>query len=171
MNMGQTCIAPDYLLCNKAAEDTFIKVAKEVMTEWYGSNIQNSKDLPRIINERNCLRLKKLLETTKGKIAFGGKIDVDDLWIEPTIVSKFITTDRQEKSMIYENRVKCDSMIDFSIADVTPDDSLMQEELFGPILPIVTVNSVDEAIALINSKYFPGLNILDSIIGTVYKIC
>jgi aldehyde dehydrogenase (NAD+) len=86
MNLGQTCIAPDYLLCNKAAEDTFLKVASEVMKEWYGDNLQENKDIPRIINEKHCLRLKKLLDTTKGKVAFGGKSDVKDLWIEPTVV-------------------------------------------------------------------------------------
>jgi len=86
--MGQTCIAPDYLLCNKAAEATFLKVAQEVLKEWYGEHLQSNQDIPRIINERHCMRLKNLLDTTKGNIAFGGKVDVNDLWIEPTIVSK-----------------------------------------------------------------------------------
>lgn len=86
--MGQTCVAPDYLLISKRAEDAFLKAAGEVMKEWYGTNPQRDTNVPRIINEKHCLRLKRLLDTTKGRIAIGGNVDVDDLWIEPTIVGK-----------------------------------------------------------------------------------
>lgn len=86
MNLGQTCIAPDYVLCSKEAEKIFLSVANEVMKEWYGDDLQGHQDIPRIINERHCLRLKALMDRTKGKIVYGGKVDVKDLWIEPTIV-------------------------------------------------------------------------------------
>jgi aldehyde dehydrogenase (NAD+) len=126
VNLGQTCIAPDYLLCSKNAEKEFIRVASEVIDEWYGKDWQGNPDMPRIVNKRNFLRLKTMLDKTKGKIAFGGKSDIEDLWIEPTLVG-----------------------------DVEMDDALMQEEIFGPILPIVNVNSVDEAIKKILSKPKP----------------
>ncbi|KAG4074044.1 hypothetical protein HA402_014249 [Bradysia odoriphaga] len=126
MNLGQTCIAPDYILCSKKAEKAFLDVAHKVMEEWYGEKLQENPDMPRIVNSRHFNRLKSLLESTKGTLVFGGKYDSDDLWIEPTI-----------------------------IADVTERDSLMQEEIFGPILPIVSVNSVDDAIEFINKKSKP----------------
>lgn len=126
MNLGQTCIAPDYILCSKKAEEEFLKVAHKVMEEWYGDNLQGNPDMPRIINERHFNRLKNLLETTNGSLVFGGRTDAKDLWIEPTIV-----------------------------ADCKENDSLMQDEIFGPILPIVTVDSVDDAIAFIVKKPKP----------------
>ncbi|OXA56525.1 aldehyde dehydrogenase, dimeric NADP-preferring [Folsomia candida] len=126
MNLGQTCIAPDYVLCSKEAEKIFLSVANEVMKEWYGDDLQGHQDIPRIINERHCLRLKALMDRTKGKIVYGGKVDVKDLWIEPTIV-----------------------------VNVLANDELMKDEIFGPILPIVSVKSVDEAIKFINAKPRP----------------
>lgn len=118
-----TSIAPDYILCSKKAEKAFLDVAHKVMEEWYGENLQENPDIPRIVNEKHFNRLKGLLESTKGNLVFGGKCDINDLWIEPTI-----------------------------IADVTEKDALMQDEIFGPILPIVSVNSVDDAIDFINKK-------------------
>jgi len=126
VNLGQTCIAPDYVLCSKEAEKTFVKAASDLLAEWYGKELQANPDMPRIINEKHCLRLKSLLDNTKGKIVYGGKVDVDDLWVEPTIIT-----------------------------DVKADDPVMQDEIFGPLLPIVRVESVEEAIAFINAKPRP----------------
>lgn len=53
INCGQTCIAPDYVLCSKEIEVEFIKEAKEILKEWYGDNIKDSPDLSRIINKTN----------------------------------------------------------------------------------------------------------------------
>lgn len=53
INCGQTCIAPDYILCSKEVQNQFIAEAKEVLKEWYGDNIQGSPDLSRIINANN----------------------------------------------------------------------------------------------------------------------
>lgn len=53
INCGQTCIAPDYVLCSKEIEIQFIKEAKEILKEWYGDNIKDSPDLSRIINKTN----------------------------------------------------------------------------------------------------------------------
>jgi len=126
MNLGQTCIAPDYVLCSKAVEKKFIEVASEVMVEWYGKSWKNSPDLPRIVNDRNFLRLQKILSSTKGRVAFGGGTDQKERWVEPTI-----------------------------IVDVALTDSVMEEEIFGPILPILTIDGPDAAIRLINSRPKP----------------
>ena len=53
VNAGQTCIAPDYILCPKSVQEKFVAKAKTVLNEWYGENIQNSPDLCRIISERH----------------------------------------------------------------------------------------------------------------------
>jgi acyl-CoA reductase-like NAD-dependent aldehyde dehydrogenase len=92
----------------------------------YGSDPQNSPDYGRIINQRHFDRLSNLLSRTRGKKVIGGNSDRDDLYIEPTVVS-----------------------------DVPKDDSLMQEEIFGPILPIVVVESIDDAIKYINERDTP----------------
>lgn len=125
INLGQTCVAPDYILCTESVQKEFVVKAQSLIKEWYGENPQNSPDLGRIINRRNLDRLSALLDKTRGKV-YGGKTDADDLYIEPTIVTG----------------------VDFK-------DSLMQEELFGPILPIVIVKDKDEAISLIKSGEKP----------------
>lgn len=126
VNLGQTCIAPDYVLCSKAAESAFVKTAKAVLKDWYGDDLQGNVDLTRIVNERHFKRLCQLLETTRGRTVYGGNTDAKDLWVEPTI-----------------------------LIDVPRDDPIMQDEIFGPILPIITITSVQEAIDYINSKPRP----------------
>lgn len=125
MNCGQTCIAPDYILCNKETQEKFVKEAKKVISEWYGSDAKASPDLCRIINQTNFNRLQGLLKSVSN-IAIGGKTAADDLFIEPTV-----------------------------IVDVQTTDALMQEEIFGPILPIVNVRDARDAIEFINKGEKP----------------
>ncbi|CAG7818931.1 unnamed protein product [Allacma fusca] len=127
LNQGQVCISPDYIICPEDAKEEFLRIAKGILGEFFGKDCQKSKDLPRIVNKRHFYRLKKLLEDTKGTISIGGNMNEDDLWIEPTIV-----------------------------VNVNPDnDALMQEEIFGPILPIISCSSITEAIRIIRSKPKP----------------
>ncbi|XP_076763207.1 aldehyde dehydrogenase type III isoform X2 [Xylocopa sonorina] len=121
INMGQTCIAPDYVLCTPEIQDKFIQKAKEVLKEWYGDNIKENRDLARIVNEKNYQRLVKYL--SNGKIALGGVCDANDKFISPTI-----------------------------LVDVKPTDPVMQDEIFGPILPFINVNNAYEAINFINGR-------------------
>jgi acyl-CoA reductase-like NAD-dependent aldehyde dehydrogenase len=107
-------------------ESEVIRIARGVIKEWYGEDPQKSESFPRIVNEKHCLRLKNLIDTTRGKILIGGKVDVEDRYVEPTLV-----------------------------VDVMGDDPLLQEEIFGPILPIVTVNGVNDAIEFINARPRP----------------
>src|SRR3954467_14477778 len=110
----QTCIAPDYIICTRDTQVALVKELPKAIKDSYGSDPQKSPDYGRIINQQHFDRLSKLLSRTKGKIVIGGNTDRDDLYIEPTIVS-----------------------------DVPKDDSLMQEEIFGPILPVVVVENID----------------------------
>ncbi len=122
----QTCIAPDYILCSKSKQDKLISEMRAIMKKWYGGTLQDSKDLARIVNERHFDRLLKILETTQATVAEGGNHDKSDLYIAPT----FLT-------------------------DVDTSDSCMQEEIFGPILPFVTINSAEEAVEFINAREKP----------------
>jgi len=126
INLGQTCIAPDYVLCSKEVEGKFVEMARSLIGDWYGNDPQKSPNLCRIVNKRHWSRLDNLLKTTKGKIVVGGEVDSDDLYIAPTIIT-----------------------------DVSEDEPVMQDEIFGPILPIVTVNTVKEAVEFINKREKP----------------
>jgi aldehyde dehydrogenase (NAD+) len=128
MNAGQTCIAPDYLLIHESKKVEFINYYRNAITKFYNSDnasIEQSPYLARIINSRNVDRIKLLLEDalSKGaKVVCGGEIDSEKLYIAPTILD-----------------------------DVTTDMKIMQEEIFGPILPLISYTRNEDAVALINS--------------------
>lgn len=126
INAGQTCIAPDYILCTKEVQDKFVEAAKKVLQEWYGNEPQKSPDLSRIVNNRHFSRLQALIDASKDKIAIGGAYDASDKFIEPTIIT-----------------------------NVTGTDKIMQDEIFGPILPIVPIENAYEAIRFINERDHP----------------
>ncbi|XP_047514061.1 aldehyde dehydrogenase, dimeric NADP-preferring isoform X3 [Pieris napi] len=126
INAGQTCIAPDYVLCSREVQDKFVEYAKLILKEWYGEDPQKSPDLCRIINSRHYSRLQALLNASKDKVAIGGKSDPQDRYVSPTILT-----------------------------NVSPDDKIMEDEIFGPILPIVPVDNAYEAIKFINAREKP----------------
>jgi len=125
VNLGQTCVAPDYVLCTKQMQDKIVEKARNILSDWYGDKSQESPDLCRIINRRHMSRLVDILQRTKGDI-IGGKFDLDDLFIEPTLIT-----------------------------NVSKGDASMEEELFGPLLPFVIVKDKEEAIELIRSGEKP----------------
>ena len=126
LNSGQTCVAPDYVLCTRQVQAKLAQVIPKILKDFYGPDVQKSSDYSRIVNENNFHRLVKVLQSTRGKVAVGGNSDLSDKYIAPTVVT-----------------------------DVSADDPLMEDELFGPILPIVPVSSVDEAIDFVNRREKP----------------
>ncbi|KAM3934022.1 aldehyde dehydrogenase family 3 member A2 isoform 2-T2 [Leptodactylus fuscus] len=124
VNCGQTCIAPDYILCDKSIQGKLIEKIKETLKEYYGDNPKESPDYERIINKRHFKRVLSLLEGEK--VAIGGEHDESNCYIAPTV-----------------------------LVDVKPEAKVMQEEIFGPLLPIITVKDVDEAIQFINKGEKP----------------
>ncbi|KAM5263608.1 aldehyde dehydrogenase family 3 member A2 isoform 2-T2 [Ctenodactylus gundi] len=124
LNCGQTCIAPDYILCEASLQNQIVQKMKETLKEFYGENTKESPDYERIINLRHFKRIQSLLEGQK--IAFGGDTDETTRYVAPTV-----------------------------LIDVDPASRVMQEEIFGPILPIVPVKNVDEAINFINEREKP----------------
>ncbi|KAG0043791.1 hypothetical protein BGZ83_011020 [Gryganskiella cystojenkinii] len=127
-NCGQTCIAPDYLLVERGLEQDLITHMKATIQEFWQGNPQTSNSYGRIINRQHFQRLMNMLNRTRGDIVVGGpaQSDESDLFFHPTLV-----------------------------ANVRPDDALMESELFGPILPILVVDSMQQAIDLVNKRDQP----------------
>jgi aldehyde dehydrogenase (NAD+) len=127
LNNGQTCIAPDYVLVHESVRDAFAGAFCESIKTMYGHDhkaIQASPDYSRIINDRHFDRLRSLLDdATKGgaTTVFGGSYDASDRFIMPTLLE-----------------------------NVSSDMRIMQEEIFGPIMPIITYREPEEAVELIN---------------------
>lgn len=84
INVGQTCIAPDYVLCTKDVQEKFVSKTAEVLKEWYGDNPKASPDLCRIVTEKHVCRLEEYLKD--GKVVIGGDVDKAEKWVSPTIM-------------------------------------------------------------------------------------
>ncbi|KAI9441264.1 NAD-dependent aldehyde dehydrogenase [Lactarius indigo] len=125
-NAGQTCIAPDYALVPKGLVDQFVQACKDVLKDFYPEGAESSDSFCRIISSSHFSRIKGLLDRTDGQIVFGGSTNEEKKFIEPTLVT-----------------------------GVNGDDSLMGEEIFGPVLPIIEVDDVDEAIEFVNARDHP----------------
>ncbi|KAK9535742.1 hypothetical protein VZT92_008105 [Zoarces viviparus] len=125
-NAGQSCVAPDYVLCSPDTRDALLPALRQTLEEFYSKEPQTSPDMSRIVSPRHWTRLMELLTRSAGKVVVGGESDREDKYIAPTV-----------------------------LVNVAEDDALMAEEIFGPILPILTVESLEEGIALINRQEKP----------------
>ena len=120
LNCGQTCVAPDYIYCDKEIKDSLISEIQKQIRKQFGKNPLTNKNYGKIINEKHFERISGLIDLKK--IVCGGKSSASTLQIEPTVMD-----------------------------NVTFDDAIMQEEIFGPVLPVLTYDSFDQAIEKINS--------------------
>ncbi len=127
MNAGQTCVAPDYVFVHKDIFLRFLDGLKEAIQNFYGKNIKENSDYGRIVNERNFKRLQLLLEKDRSSVVWGGETREKDLFIAPTIL--------------------CPPRIEQA--------ACMQEEIFGPLLPVFEYRSIEEPISFINSQEKP----------------
>uniref|UniRef100_A0A0R0GDQ5 Aldehyde dehydrogenase n=1 Tax=Glycine max TaxID=3847 RepID=A0A0R0GDQ5_SOYBN len=127
-NNGQACISPDYIITTKDYAPKLVDALKTELEKFYGKNPLESKDLSRIVNSNHFNRLTKLLDDDKvsGKIVYGGEKDESKLKISPTV-----------------------------LLDVPRDSLIMNEEIFGPLLPILTVDKIEESFDVINSGSKP----------------
>lgn len=123
LNNGQTCIAPDYVLVHESRKLALIEELKAVIREHYGENIKENPDYGRIINEKQTERLAKILESDKDLVVFGGDFDIEQSYIAPTLLD-------------------LGKLGDTSVSE----SAAMADEIFGPILPIVSYESLDEAV-------------------------
>jgi aldehyde dehydrogenase (NAD+) len=128
-NCGQICIAPDYLLVQETVLPKLLDLLKKNLREGYGDDPSKSDSYPRIVNGRHFRRVKNLLDDAVlagAKVEAGGRMNEAENYIEPTLLTG------------------------------QPDDSaVMQEEIFGPLLPIRPYRSLDEAIAFVNDRERP----------------
>ncbi|MGM9596935.1 MAG: aldehyde dehydrogenase [Eubacteriales bacterium] len=124
LNCGQTCVAPDYILCERSVKDAFVKEVKKQIELQYGKEPLENGDYGKIINEKHFNRLCGLID--KSKVVFGGKTNSATLQISPTVMD-----------------------------NVTEADAVMGEEIFGPIMPILTFDSFDKVVDGLKDKDKP----------------
>ena len=133
LNAGQICLAPDYVVVHKDQKDEFIKESKDAVTEYF-PDLKNNDDYTSIINERHYERLQDLLTDAVEK---GAQIDE----INPS-----------NEDFSQQEFYKIPPTI---VSNTSDDMKIMQEEIFGPLLPVVEYSELDEATKLINSKDRP----------------
>ena len=134
LNAGQTCVAPDYIIVHKDVEEKFIECLKKVIIEFYGVSPEHSPDYSRIVSDKHVKRLHKLLKGSNKQtqainnidIVIGGNINKREKYISPTVVR-----------------------------GIDMNHPLMQEEIFGPILPILTFEKRDEIAKIIEKNALP----------------
>ena len=128
LNAGQTCVAPDYLLVHESVKEEFLSLLKKEIISMYGEQPLSNPDYPRIINRTHYDRILRLIREScpEGTPFSGGGGDDITLKIEPTI-----------------------------LADVTQDSPVMQEELFAPVLPVMTFHTLSEAFHIIKAYEKP----------------
>lgn len=124
LNCGQTCVAPDYIYCDKEIKDELIRQIQKQIKKQFGSAPLNNKNYGKIINEKHFTRISNLINPDK--VICGGDSNPKTLQISPTVMDH-----------------------------VTFQDAVMQEEIFGPVLPVLTYDSLDEAIVTVNSMAHP----------------
>ncbi|MCS7018213.1 MAG: aldehyde dehydrogenase family protein [Cytophagales bacterium] len=132
VNNGQTCVAPDYLLVHCKQQEGLVGQIKNTIDQYYNPDnqgIEHSSSYARIVNEKHFWRIHHLLTDALDKgaqIAIGGKTIAEERFIAPTVLTH-----------------------------VTSHMKIMQEEIFGPVLPIVSYNTLEEAIDFVNSMDKP----------------
>ncbi len=124
LNLGQTCVAPDYLLIDQEIKDEFLKIFIDTVKKMYGDSPLDNKDYGKMINEKHYTRVMGFID--REKVVLGGQGREDELRIEPTILDH-----------------------------VAAEDAVMQEEIFGPILPVLTYAKLEEAVKFIEERPHP----------------
>ncbi|KAK3136250.1 hypothetical protein QOZ80_5BG0430400 [Eleusine coracana subsp. coracana] len=127
-NNGQACVAPDFIITTNSFAPKLVESLEKVLLKFYGKDPLQSPDLSQIVNSNHFNRLSRLMdeEMVSDKVVFGGQRDELQLKISPTL-----------------------------LLDVPLDSAIMKEEIFGPLLPIITADKIHESFALINSMTKP----------------
>ncbi|MDE6585392.1 MAG: aldehyde dehydrogenase [Clostridia bacterium] len=124
LNLGQTCVAPDYVLCAEAIHEKLIAEIKKQIEKQFGENPLQNPAYGKVISEKHFQRVCKLID--KSKAVHGGNADESTLKIEPTVLD-----------------------------NVSFDDAVMQEEIFGPVLPVLTYREDSEVIKYVSENDSP----------------
>ena len=124
LNCGQTCVAPDYILCEKSIKNQLVAEIKKQIIKQYGEKPLDNSDYGKIINSKHFERLCGLIN--KDKVVHGGETNPEAMQIAPTVMD-----------------------------NVTWDDAVMQEEIFGPIMPVLTYDKFDDIFEILHDKQKP----------------
>lgn len=124
LNCGQTCVAPDYILCHESVKEKLIAELKKQIEAQFGKEPLENKSYGKIINQKHFDRVSSLID--KSKVVHGGATDAAAQRIEPTIMN-----------------------------NVTWEDAVMQQEIFGPVLPILAYKTEDEIFSTVSSRNKP----------------
>jgi aldehyde dehydrogenase (NAD+) len=124
INCGQTCVAPDYILCSSKVKDTFLQYVKEEIKRQFGEDPLSNPNYGKIINAKHFDRILGLIEDKK--VIVGGNAKKETLQIAPTVMDH-----------------------------VTFEDAVMGEEIFGPIMPVIEYEKLDDALDQINARPHP----------------
>lgn len=124
LNCGQTCVAPDYILCHSSVKNQLIEEICRQVKKQYGEKPLENPDYGKMINEKHFERVAGLID--QNMTIFGGQVNRRTLQIAPTVMD-----------------------------GVTWEDAVMQEEIFGPIMPILTYDHFDEIYSLLADKPKP----------------
>ncbi|MFZ8837068.1 MAG: aldehyde dehydrogenase family protein [Flavobacteriales bacterium] len=128
-NAGQICVAPDYVFIPVHRKEEFLDALKNAMIELYPGLLEENKDFQRIAAPHHAERIGKLVDDAVNRgatLLHGGSVNTDQCWVEPTILS-----------------------------DIDSNASILEEEIFGPVLPVVTYQSLDEVVSFINDRPTP----------------
>ena len=130
LNVGQVCVSQNYILVDKDVLPEFVRQLELALMEFQPNGAQGNEDYGKIINEKQWQRLKDMLDSTQGKVLIGGHTDRSTLSFEPTVVQ---------------------------VKDET--DPLLKDESFGPLIPILPVSNLEEAIRVANAVQATPLGI------------
>jgi len=123
-NAGQMCVAPDYVLVHESKKEELVAALKQTIGKFFGDKPEESYNYGKIINERQFNRIVNYLQ--QGTVIYGGRINKEKLFIEPTIID-----------------------------NVNLDSPIMKDEIFGPVLPIISFNTKEEALKIIEQNKNP----------------
>ncbi len=124
LNCGQTCVAPDYILCQRSVQDALVQKICEQIQRQFGKNPLDNPDYGRIVNQKHFDRLRGLIDPSK--VVWGGASRPETLQIAPTVMN-----------------------------GVVWEDAVMQEEIFGPILPVLSFNHLEDIYTLLSAMPKP----------------
>lgn len=124
LNLGQTCVAPDYLFVHEDVKEKLLAEIEKCIVKQFGRNPLDNPDYGRIVNEKHFQRLQGLMKGEQVRI--GGTVKESTLQIAPTVLE-----------------------------GITPSSKIMQEEIFGPILPLMTFCDLSEVITYVNRHEKP----------------
>lgn len=124
LNCGQTCVAPDYILCERSIKDQLLREICKQVTAQYGEDPLLNPDYGRIVNRKHFERICGLID--QSRVVLGGRVNAQTLQIAPTVMDA-----------------------------VTFDDAIMQEEIFGPVMPILTFEKFEDVFSILGDRQKP----------------